>query len=107
MHPIRLELHIAPSRHRREKALIVEALRGQRELARIQPIEYRATIEFYGRWKRLDGSHLRRDGDSPVIPLFDAIQELTGVDDSFYNQHFSVECYPSERESVVITLVPI
>lgn len=107
MTPIRLIIDLAPSRHRRETGLIVDALRGQRDLARIQPVEYRSRIEFYGRWKRLDGSHLRRDGDSPVIPLFDAIQALTGVDDSWYNQHFSVDTYPADNESVIVTMVPL
>lgn len=85
----------------------MEALRGQPNLRRIQPVEYRTAITFYGKWRKLDGGHLRRDGDSPVISLFDAIEELTGVDDSFYNQHFSVDAWPAETESVTVRMTPL
>lgn len=70
-------------------------------------MEYRTVIEFHGRWKQLDGGHLRRDGDSPVISLFDAIQEASGIDDSYYNQHFTVDVYPAPSESVVVKMWPI
>jgi hypothetical protein len=105
---IHFTLITAPSRHKRSaKAAMVEALRHYPAIRQIQKRRYAVKLVFSGRWNNKDGSPKRRDPDSVVIVILDAIAEAAGIDDKFLNRVVSWHTVEADRETVSVTLAPI
>lgn len=105
-------LPLSPSRHNRSaelrealKQAIAEQLGGQLPMKR----EYHTEIVFRGDWRKENGEPRERDGDSPVIPLFDALAEAFGFGkngrgDCWLNHNFCVRVEQDSHETVEVTL---
>lgn len=105
---IHFTLTLAPSRHKRSaKAAMVEALRHYPAVRQLQKRRYKVRIELFGHWDQKNGDPRKRDADSVLIPLFDAIAEVSGVDDKWLCRDFSVKVTHAERESVVVQMQAI
>lgn len=106
---ITLTLPLAPSRHKRSaKAEIAEALRSCPQVRMIQQRRYRVDITYYGQWNNKDGTPKKRDPDSVIIPLLDAIAQVAGMrGDQWINREGSWRTVESDRETVTVVLTPI
>ena len=105
---IRLTIPLAPSRHRRNaKAAMVEALRRCTGIREVTARRYRVEMQFFGKWDNKDGTPKRRDPDSAVIVIMDAIAEAAGIDDKWLNRRVSWDTVHSDRETAVVRLTPI
>jgi hypothetical protein len=102
---ITLNIPLAPSRHARQRAALVELLRTMPEVKRIDRRRYKVTLAFHGAWDDAHGNPKKRDPDSVVISLLDAIAEAAGLPgDQWLNRSVSWETYHSDNELVVVTL---
>lgn len=109
---IHLLLPLSPSRHNRDadirealKQAIVEQLGGETPVKRM----YHTEIVFRGDYYKPNGEPRERDGDSPVIPLFDALAEAfefgkRGRGDNWLNHSFCVRVEQDSSETVEVTL---
>lgn len=106
---IHFTLTVAPSRHKRSaKNRMVEALRHYPAIRQIQKRRYAVKLLFSGRWDNKDGSPKKRDPDSVVIVILDAIAEAAGLPgDQWINRRVSWDTVESDRETVSITLTPL
>jgi len=105
-------LPLSPSRHNRDaeirenlKRAIEEQLCGERPMKRM----YHTEIVFRGNFFKPNGEPRERDGDSPVIPLFDALAEAFGFGkngrgDQWLSYSFCVKVEQDSSESVEVTL---
>ena len=105
---ITLTLPCAPSRHKRTaKAEFLAALARCPQVKMIQRRRYRVVITFFGAWDQKNGEPKKRDADSPIIPLLDAIAQAAGIDDKYLNRKGSWEAINSDREVTVVKLTPL
>lgn len=106
---ITLTLPLSPSRHTRTaKNDFLQALsygQNAREVKRIMPQRYRVSIQITGKWDQADGNPRNRDGDSPVIPLMDAIAQAAGINDKWLNRDFSVKVTHGGPDMITVKLV--
>lgn len=105
---ITLTIPFAPSRHARERAKLVEWLKADPNIKRVDKMRYRVRFEFYGKWDNGDGTPRKRDPDSCIIPILDAIAEAAGLPgDQWINRSGSWDTFQNDREFVTVTLTPI
>lgn len=105
-------LPLSPSRHNRDadirealKQAIEEQLGGETPVKRM----YHTEIVLRGNYYKANGEPRERDGDSPVIALFDAMAEafgfgVRGRGDQFLNHDFCVRVEQGTHETVEVTL---
>lgn len=106
---ITLTLPLSPSRHQRSaKSSFLAALaigHNAREVRRImQRTRYAMQIELRGNWDQKNGDPRKRDSDSPLIPLRDAIAQAAGTDDCWFRD-FSVKVIPGGPDMITVRLV--
>ena len=106
---IHFALTLAPSRHKRSaKAAMVEALRHYPAVRQLQKRRYAVRLVFAGKWDDKNGNPKKRDPDSAVIVILDAIAEAAGLPgDQWINRRVSWETVQSDRETVAITMQAI